>query len=146
MADAQDVLEQLPPSLAALHNLVDSGKIICEPTVLDFIRALSTKTSWSGIAEALNELKGRSLQACLRARGAPAGHQDNWDDFELPAPYRLSDGWVRNTYVKDGHRRQAGRAAELAAEKGDEILMLDWTKDAAARSGGTWLFNAMDSK
>ena len=149
VADAPDVLEQLPLSLAALHNLVDSGKIICEPTVLDFIRALATKTSWSGIAEALNELKGRSLQACLQPRGAgldTAAYQDDWDDFELPATYRLSDGWVRNTYVKDGHRRQAGRAAELATEKGDDILMVDWTKDAAARSGGTWLFNAMDSK
>ena len=149
MADARNVLDQLPPGLAAMNNFIDSGKIICEPTVLDFIRAMATKTSWSGIAEALNELKSRSLQKHLPARGAvldPAGHQDDWGNFEIPPPYRLSDAWVRNTYVKDGHRRQVGRTAELATETGDDILMLDWTKDAAARSSGTWLFNAMDSK
>ena len=149
MADARDVLDQLPPGLAAMHNLIDSGKIICEPTVLDFIRAMATKTSWSGIAEALNELKNRSLQKFLPARGAvldPACQQDDFANFEIPPAYRLSDAWVRNTYVKDGHRRQVGRTAELATETGDDILMLDWTKDAAARSSGTWLFNAMDSK
>jgi len=148
MADAQDVLAQLPMGLAAVHNLIDSGKIICEVSVLDFVRSMATRTSWRGIAEALNELKARSLQKCLLAPNKDDDFSclsDEWDDFAMPREYLLHDQWVRNMYVKDGHSRKAHRAEELELEKGDDILMLDWTKDAAARSGGTWLFNAMDS-
>ena len=43
--------------------------------------------------------------------------------------------WVRNLYVNDAKARSKDLARELEAEIGDDILMLDWTKDAATRSG-----------
>ena len=57
----------------------------------------------------------------------------------------LSDKWVRNVYVKDAEQRELDVTRELQATKGHEVLMVDWTKDAAKRSSATWLFNIMDN-
>ena len=46
--------------------------------------------------------------------------------------------------MSDMNRRREEVSRELAAETGDDILMLDWTEDAASRCGGSFLFNAMD--
>ena len=66
------------------------------------------------------------------------------------APVDLGHGavtarWVANIYEADFALRAENVAVELLAEDPAEILSLDWTKDAAARCSGTWMFNAMDS-
>ena len=43
-------------------------------------------------------------------------------------------------------KRQHEVQDEFGVEKGDDVLVLDWTRDAAARCGREWLFNAMDGQ
>ena len=48
--------------------------------------------------------------------------------------------------MADASRRRQEIQEELCAEKGDDVLVLDWTRDAAARCGREWLFNVMDGQ
>ena len=48
--------------------------------------------------------------------------------------------------MADAEKRQQEVQDEFGAEKGDDVLVLDWTRDAAARCGREWLFNAMDGQ
>ena len=48
--------------------------------------------------------------------------------------------------MADAERRRQEAQGALCAEKGDDVLVLDWTKDAAARCNRKWLFNVMDGK
>ena len=52
----------------------------------------------------------------------------------MPSQLLLSGKWVRNLYVSDAQARSKEVTQELEAQVGDDILMLDWTKDAASRS------------
>ena len=149
-ADAVDALALLPSHVSSAWQLVNTGRILCDAGVIDLIRALATRTSWSAIAEALNELKEAAWERhvvvlhsnlCMTLRGIAAG-----DPVALPHEHRLSAGWVRNMYVSDAESRRTTVSAELSAEKGDDVLVLDWTLDAAARCNSKFLFNAMDSQ
>ena len=148
LADSQDALNLLPPHVAATWQFVDTGRVLCEVGVVDIIRALATKTSWAAISDMLNEMKSTHwvanviqefLHLCDRFQLRPSRLTPN-----LPHAYRVTDSWVRNIYVRDAQQRQAEVKAELTAEVGDDVLVLDWTKDAAARCGGAYLFNVMD--
>ncbi len=148
LADAPEVIALLPDHVASMWDLVNTGRIICDRSVADLVRSMATKSSWSAIADTLNEAKATSwlkdvttcyLQICalhgMQPRNAPA---------RLPDKYRLSADWVRNLFMADWQLRKGEVAQELAKEKGDDVLVLDWTKDAAARCGGSALFNVMD--
>ena len=63
----------------------------------------------------------------------------------LPHAERCSDKWIRNLFMNDYRLRENSVASELAAERGSSIWAMDWTKDAAARSSASFLFNVMDS-
>ena len=124
MAIAQDVLDQLPASLLIWRNLVDTGKIMCEAEVLDFIRALATQTSWVAIADALNELNAAPW---IRARSMVGSvdrslAQVEDTSLEIPKSLLLHDQRVRNLYVKDGNDRMQKMRAELAAETGGSLM------------------------
>ena len=56
-ADAPEALATLPAHVKSMWQFANSGRILCEAGVVDFVRALATRTSWSGIADAINELK-----------------------------------------------------------------------------------------
>lgn len=63
----------------------------------------------------------------------------------MPNQHTVQAKWVRDMYVLDAYKRAASVTRELEAEKGTDILTLDWTVDAARRCGGSYLFNAMSS-
>ena len=46
--------------------------------------------------------------------------------------------------MSDFQKRRTEVMRELTAEQGDDVLIVDWTMDAAARCGAPALFNAMD--
>ena len=149
-ADAAGALALLPPVVSSTWRLVNSGRVLCEAGVVDFVRALATRTSWSAIAEALNELKEAAWE-----RQVTQLHMDLCktllgdvyvDAVALPSEHRLSADWVRNMYVSDAEKRHRAVSTELSAEKGDDVLALDWTVDAAARCSSSFLFNAMDGQ
>lgn len=149
-ADAAAALSALPPFASSMWRFVNTGRVLCEPGVVDFVRALATRASWSAIAEALNELKEAAWERqvvqlhadlCKTLRG------DVYvDAIALPSEHRLSADWVRNIYVSDAEKRRRAVTDELSAERGDDVLALDWTVDAAARCSSNYLFNAMDGQ
>lgn len=63
----------------------------------------------------------------------------------MPKQCTVQAEWLRDMYVLDANRRAANVIRELEAEKGTDILILDWTVDAAKRCGSLFLFNAMAS-
>ena len=65
---------------------------------------------------------------------------------EPPAAHRITEKWVRSLYMADAKRRRQETQQELCAVQGDDVLVLDWTRDAAARCGREWLFNVMDGQ
>ena len=147
-ADSPEVLASLPEGVRAFWPLATTGRILCDASVVDFVRALATRTSWAGIAEALNEIQENAWR--MKAAGAtPTPCSSLRDDgsavvMQRPAEYRLSAEWVRNVYLMDWQNRKDAVTKELVSETGDDVLVLDWTIDAAARCNADFLFNVMD--
>ena len=150
LADSLGVRSKLPRHIAAMYEVYDTGRTLCEMDVIDYIRAMATKASWSAIAESLNEMKAtawiRSVNIRYRTICTKFSLQPvmGWP-ASLPCEYLLSDQWVRNAYVRDAELRQPEVREELQAIASQQILAVDWTKDAAKRSKATWLLNVMDS-
>jgi hypothetical protein len=147
LADEKRTMDLMPTSILCSRNFVDTGRTICDASVVDLARALATRTSWSAIAETINELKSstwvqnvtlRYLRLCEALQIEPLDTQSS-----LPDMYSIRDEWVRNLFMSDSQERHQEVAEELAAEKGNDILILDWTRGAAARCGSNFLFNAM---
>ena len=149
-ADTPETLRTFPPYVRELWKFVNSGRILCDMGVIDFVRAAATRTSWSAIADMINELKGEAW-----ARDVGTTFASLCEHFEIrppietcrfPPSWRLSADWVRNAYMADAKDRYASIQRELSMETGDDVLALDWTVDAAARCKGKFLFNAMDGR
>ena len=149
LADVPEVLTSLPLHTRILWNFVNTGQVMCDASVTDLVRALATKNSWSGIADAINETKAsywvRSKITLYLALCKSFGVRPNAVNPDLPKELQLSAGWVREFYVKDTAKRNLEISAAMAMERGDDTLLLDWTRDAAARCGKPYLLNAMDS-
>ena len=148
LGDSAEVLALLPSYIASMWKFVNTGRIICEDSVADLVRAMATRTSWAAINETLTELKTtewmqrvvlRYLQLCDFLKIVPRGVPTT-----LPTEFRLTEEWIRNLYVSDARGRQDEVTQELVAEKGSDILIIDWTRDAAKRCGGNYLLNVMD--
>jgi len=148
MSDSKEAIRTLPANVAHLWDVTDTGKRLCRNSVVDLVRAMATRTSWSAIAEAINEMKMTAwvksttivyLQLC-----ESLGIQPSSVPSAMPEAWRISHKWVRRLFVTDANERRGAICQELAAEKGGDMLALDWTKDAATRAGKPFLFNVMD--
>ena len=147
LADDDRVLAALPPSIATTRDLIDTGRIVCDAGIADLMRTLALRVSWSALADAVNELMTnmwvknvtlRYLQLCDDLQIAP-GHVP----ADLPDEYKLRSEWLRDLYMWDFSKRQHEVVKEITTEIGDEVLVLDWTVDAAKQCGRNFLFNAM---
>ena len=107
-ADDVAVLKSFPAHVRSIWNLLNSGKILCEAGVVDFIRALATRTSWSSIAEAINELKSAAWDRDVVTKVSSLCDYFNanniGDDAPFPDEYLLSAKCVRNLYIADTER------------------------------------------
>ena len=58
MADSPEALAQLPSYARSVWTFVDSGRMLFDNTLIDYIRAAATRSSWQGIADVIiNEMK-----------------------------------------------------------------------------------------
>jgi len=109
-ADTPDVLATFPAFLQSLWQFYNSGKIICEKNVVEFIRAMATRTSWAAIADAINELKEaewtRHAELAFTAFHEIARSPCSKQPPTFPESYKLSAAWVRNVYVADSSQRK----------------------------------------
>lgn len=149
LADTPAYLATLPDRIRSLWRLWDTGRILCDVDIVDLVRAMATKASWSSIADVVNEMRqtawARSIvlpyyQLCAHV-GAAAEN-----DPKFPASHRVSANWIRNLFMSDIKTRQTEIDAALRADQGDEVLVLDWTRDAAKRCSSKWLLNVMDGR
>jgi hypothetical protein len=148
-ADAPEVLANMPPHVQMAWDFVNTGRVMCDSSVTDLARALATKNSWYGIADAINETKTSYwvtrkitvyLQLCKSLELQPIAINP-----DLPKEYKLNAKWVREFFVSDAEKRAPENSAAMAMEQGDNVLLVDWTRDAAARCGKPYLLNVMDS-
>jgi hypothetical protein len=134
-ADNPGVLALVPIHLKRLRNVVTAGRMLFDVEVLDHIRSMATRTSWSALADGANEMKctnwaRRFLDTKLKFP-------------ELPGNLKVSDRSLRKLYMWDANERQEAVSQELDAERGGSILMMDWTYDAAAKCSSERLFNVL---
>ena len=147
MADSREILSSLPEHVKSQWDFIDTGRIICDAPLLDLIRAMGIRASWSSIADTINEIKETSwtkkvtlryLKLCEFLKIHPINIPS-----ELPAPHNLHAEWVRNAFNSDYQKREYDVIQELSTERGDEVLVFDWTKQAATRCRGGFMFNVM---
>ncbi len=147
LADSEPVMASFPVVVRSAWNFVDMGRVLCDAPLLDLVRSSATKLSWTAIADIVNEMKATTwmrdatlpyLRICDFLKIQP-------EDFPIQQPeeQKVTSDWVRNLYMNDFHKRRPEIIHELAQETGDAILKLDWTKGAATRCKGKFLFNAI---
>ena len=146
-SDAPDVIANLPESLQQLWGFVDTGRTLIDAELANFCYGMSIRSSWATVASIVHEMKTtrwmraatvRYLKLCEMLNLLPTATPK-----ELPVEYRLREEWVRELCIREFHRKEPETFQELSAERGDEVLVFDWTKDAASRCGGKFMFNAM---
>ena len=128
LGDQADVIALLPPHVACLWDFTDTGHTICDSTIIDLLRALATRTSWSAIAETINEMKTTTwmkkvtrqyLLLCelltLRPQSVPRA---------MPSEYQINSKWLGNLFASDAETRREEVKAELDAEKGHDLSEL----------------------
>ena len=125
LGDQPEVMALLPQHVARLWDFKDTGHTICDSSVIDLLRALATRTSWSAIAETVNEMKtttwmkkvvGQYLLLCeflaLKPQSVPRA---------LPNEYEINSKWLGNLFASDAEARREEVRAELDAEKGHDL-------------------------
>ena len=146
-ADQPKVLARMPVGLKQSWNIVSIGQTLFDVEVLDHVRAMATRTSWSALADGINEMNTmswvRSVRCTQSTLRSPAVSEPGEVFTHLPAHFRVRDKWLRSLYMLDAAQREGAVSQELEAELGNDILLMDWTCDAAAKCGSPYLFNAM---
>ena len=150
VADMPALFDKLPDHVKSLWPLHGTGRTLCDVTLLDFARSMATRTSWSAIADGVNEARQtswvRSVTAPYYSLCARFSIRAGTDAPAPPAAHQVTRQWISGLYKADAEKRKQEVQEEFEAEKGDDVLVLDWTRDAAARCGREWLFNAMDGQ
>jgi hypothetical protein len=144
------LFDTLPDHVKSLWLLYGTGRTLCDVTLLDFARSMATRTSWAAIADGVNEARQtswvRSVTVPYYNLCARFSIRAGTDAPAPPAAHRVTGRWISDLYKADAEKRKQEVQEEFETEKGDDVLVLDWTRDAAARCGREWLFNAMDGQ
>ena len=114
------MLASLPSGIRMQWRFTNTGRSLCDAPVTDLIRAMATKTSWSAIAHAINDMTSaawaREVQMpyvrLCEAMNVVALHQKS----ACPAEMRVTDKCVKNIYMKDFALRHEGVAILAIAE------------------------------
>ena len=98
-----ELLALLPQEVLAKRTLVDTGRILYEAPVLDFVRSMSTRTSWSAIAEVLTDMKTASWMK------------------SISSALKISEGTLQLSSAHEEIKLLPGELA-LSAELGEELV------------------------
>ena len=120
LADAPEVLASLPSAVRSQWQFTNTGRSLCDAPVIDLIRSMATKTSWSAIANAINDMTSaawvRDVQMpyvrLCEAMNVAALHQKS----DCPMDLQASDKCIKNVYMKDFALRQEGVATLVITE------------------------------
>lgn len=149
-ADNPQFLASLPDHIKQAWRFVNTGKTLCDPSVVDYIRAQATRESWAAIADTLTEIREESWRShVINSFIAICKSFDLAADVSalvFPLENHVTARWVRNTYMADYRLRETCLLDRWKAESGDNVLAIDWTVDAALRCRSKYLFNAMDGR
>ena len=145
-AGSPEAIASMTDCAKAAWPLTHAGeKTLCDSALVSTIRAWATRTRWTAIAAVFNELRATKHAQLIRSYHALCNTL-HLHPIETPnCPTSLSAKWVSAVYERDYNERASDIALELLAEVPGEILAVDWTRDAAARCKGHWMFNALDS-
>ena len=150
LADTPAFLRSLPEHVQSLWTLHNTGQILCDASVVDLVRAMATKSSWSAIAECINEMRQtawvRSVSLPYLRLCAHLGVRAASERSSFPNCFCVQAKWVRRLFMVDWQARRDEVQEELRTVRSTDVLAVDWTRDAAARCSGQWLFNAMDGQ
>ena len=144
------MLNALPTSLKLLWRFVDTGHHLCDSTLVDLVRAMATKSSWSAVSAAISEMRARSWRRCVREAHHALCDEVSATPAEESSTFlnklEIMGSVVKKIYMTDFRLREDAIDQDFAVEVGDDILRLDWTHSAAIRCGGTHLLNIMDGR
>ncbi len=147
IADSTDIMRSLPGHMVAMRDIVDTGRVMCEASVGNFVRALSTRASWAATASVYNEMKETAwmrsalfqyLQVCEALSLTPETLPSR-----VPSSWKLQERWVREFFVADSEARRAEVFQEICSTSSSDVLAFDWTVDVAKRYGANFMFNVM---
>ena len=147
-AGTPGALALLPANARAQWCFVDSGRMLCEHTLLDLIRSLATAASWLSIASTINEMRetawARNVVLPYHRLCASIG----LDPIDLTVagthPPCIRAEWVRDIFVADFQARQPAVIKELSEEPCGDVISIDWTEIVAKRCGARYVFNVFD--
>ena len=142
-ADQPAVMACIPSRLEQYWHIATAGITLFDVEVLDHVRSMATRTSWSALADGINEMKCADWTRRRRyAKECSA---------RLPNSLKVNHKLLRSLYMRNASERH-----ELASHVGvvyvtprlgstsvSDILCFDWTVGAAKRCGSAYLFNAM---
>ena len=145
-AGSPEAIACMPDCAKVAWPLTHAGKkTLCDNALVSTIRAWATRTRWTAIAAVSNELRATKRAQLIRSYYAICNALHLHPTQTSNCFTSLTAKWVSDIYERDYNERAPDIALELLAEVPGEILAVDWTRDAAARCKGRWMFNALDS-
>ena len=147
-AGTPGVLALLPATARSQWCFVDSGRMLCEHTLLDLIRSLATAANWRIIASAINEMRetawARDVVLPYLRLCASIGLEPIDLTVAGTRPPCIRAEWVRDIFVADFQSRQPAVIKELSEEPCGDVISIDWTETVAKRCGARYVFNVFD--
>ena len=149
-ADATEVLANLPSAIRSQWHFIKAGRALYDVAVADLIRSMATKSSWSALAVAINEIMSaawaREVQTPYFHLCRAMGVEPMCTQSACPMELQVTDKDVKNLYMTDFSIRHSCMQADFVKEVGDDVLRLDWSSSVATRCGGKHLLYICDGK
>ena len=147
-ACAPGVIALLPAYARSQWRFTDTGRVLCDRTLVDLVRSLATTTSWSSIANTLTEMRETAWARDVAVPYIRLCTSFGLEPIDLTIvgihPPGVRAEWVRDLFVSDFQMRQHAVVEELEAEPCGDIISLDWTETVAKRCGARYVFNVFD--
>ena len=149
-SDDPSVLKTLPTFMMKLWPFLDTGRHLYDPSLVDLVRAMATKCSWSAISNAIAEIQNRwwhrEVQEVYRMLCEAKCLTEVGQSSTCPKQLHVTSPMIRKIYLLDFKTRENGIDEDFKKELGDEVLRLDWTNGAAMRCREKHLLNIMDGQ
>ena len=150
ICDDPSILQTLPNLVRKLWSFWDTGRHLYDPSLVDLIRAMATKCSWSAISNAIREMQSqwwhREVQEVYHMLCEARNLTTMKESIRCPKQLHVTPPMVRKLYILDFKARENCIDESFRAEVGDDVLRVDWTNGAATRCREKHLLNIMDGQ